>query len=242
VLVLVIDTSSAAVTAGIVELTTAAGGTAPTLLAEQVTVDARAHAERLVPSIRECLRQAAIGVGELTAVVAGVGPGPFTGLRVGLMTAAALADAAGLPSYPVCSLDAIAAGHREVVELLVAGDARRREIYWARYRHGRRVAGPAVGRPAELADELAGAQAMAGAGAELYAEVLKLPLLPGRFPTVAGLAAVAAESVLAGTGSRGPGSLGTASLGTASSQPLTPLYLRRPDAAEPSGRPKRVSG
>ena len=226
-LVLVIDTSSAAVTAGIVELAPATqpGTVQPRVLAERVVVDARAHGERLTPSIRDCLRQVGVGVGELAAVLAGVGPGPFTGLRVGLMTAAAIADAAGLPSYPVCSVDAIAAGHAEVAELLVAGDARRREIYWARYRHGRRVTGPAVARPAELADELAGVQAMTGAGAELYAEVLRLPLLDGRYPTVAGLAAVGADGLLAG----------------APCQPLNPLYLRRPDAVEPTGPPKRVS-
>jgi tRNA threonylcarbamoyl adenosine modification protein YeaZ len=219
VLVLVIDTSSAAVTAGIVELAEADPAEL-TLLAEQVTVDARAHGERLVPSIRLCLRQAAATIGDLAAVVAGVGPGPFTGLRVGLMTAAAIADATGLPSYPVCSLDAIAAEHPDVGQLLVAGDARRKEVYWARYQHGRRIGEPAVGRPAELGDALAGVQAMAGAGAALYPDVLGLPLLPGQFPTVTGLATVAAGRVLAG----GP------------SEPLTPLYLRRPDAVEPARR------
>lgn len=215
-LVLVIDTSSAAVTAGIVELTEAE----PKLLAERVTVDARAHAERLVPSIQQCLAEAATSIGGLSAVLAGVGPGPFTGLRVGLMTAAAIADAAGLPSYPVCSLDGIAAEHPDVGELLVAGDARRKEVYWARYRDGRRLAEPAVGRPAELAEALVGVQAMAGAGAAMYAEELGLPLLPGRFPTVTGLARAAADVLLAA----GPG------------QPLTPLYLRRPDAVAPAAR------
>jgi tRNA threonylcarbamoyl adenosine modification protein YeaZ len=217
VLVLVLDTSSAAVTAGIVELT---GAAEPRVLAERVIVDARAHAERLAPAVRDCLAEAGTSITALTAVVAGVGPGPFTGLRVGLMTAAAIADAAGLPSYPVCSLDAIAAGHPEVSELLVAGDARRKEVYWARYADGRRIGEPAVGRPAELADQLIDVRAMTGAGAELYAEQLGLPLLDGRFPTVTGLATVAAESVLAGS----PG------------QPLTPLYLRRPDAAAPAAR------
>jgi len=216
VLVLVLDTSSAAVTAGIVELTEAE----PKVLAERVTVDARAHAERLVPAVRDCLVEAGTSFNALAAVVAGVGPGPFTGLRVGLMTAAAIADAVGLPSYPVCSLDAIATGHPEVSELLVAGDARRKEVYWARYADGRRIGEPAVGRPAELAEQLIGVQAMTGAGAELYAEQLGLPLLDGRFPTVTGLASVAAESVLAGS----PG------------QPLTPLYLRRPDAVAAAAR------
>jgi tRNA threonylcarbamoyl adenosine modification protein YeaZ len=190
------------------------------VLAEQVIVDARAHGERLAPAVRTCLTQAGRSVGELTAVLAGVGPGPFTGLRVGLMTAAAIADATGLPSYPVCSLDAIAADHPGVARLLVATDARRKEVYWARYTDGRRIGEPAVGKPADLASTLTDVQAITGAGAAMYADQLGLPLLPGQFPTVTGLARVAAKTILAGA----PG------------QPLTPLYLRRPDAVAPAAR------
>ncbi|HEX8094122.1 tRNA (adenosine(37)-N6)-threonylcarbamoyltransferase complex dimerization subunit type 1 TsaB [Jatrophihabitans sp.] len=226
-LALVLDTSSAAVTAGLVEFPGHAGSsgqTQPAVLAERVTVDARAHAELLTPSIQACLVEAGVRIAELSAVVAGLGPGPFTGLRVGLMTAAALADATGLPSYGVCSLDAIAAAHPEQGGLLVAGDARRKEVYWARYRNGRRVAEPAVTKPAELIPELpgelGGTAVMAGAGARLYAGVLGLPLLDADYPTVAGLAACAAERVL----SRAPGEV------------LVPLYLRRPDAVEPAAR------
>ena len=220
-LALVLDTSSAAVTAGLVDFS---GSSTPVVLAERVTVDARAHAELLAPSVRDCLNAAGVRFEQLTAVVAGVGPGPFTGLRVGLMTAAALADATGLPSYGVCSLDAIAAtaagpdGPDSQDELLVAGDARRKEVYWARYRHGARLADPAVGKPAELGAELAGR--MAGAGARLYADVLGLPLLDADYPTVAGLAACAADRVRG----RAPGEV------------LMPLYLRRPDAVEPGAR------
>jgi tRNA threonylcarbamoyl adenosine modification protein YeaZ len=228
VLALVLDTSSAAVTAGLVELAPGAG---PVVRAERVTVDARAHAELLVPSIQACLAEAGARIADLSAVVAGVGPGPFTGLRVGLMTAAALADATGLPGYGVCSLDAIAAVYPQRQDLLVAGDARRKEVYWARYRHGARIGEPAVSKPAELgaglrgeaAGERAGeapAPAMAGAGARLYADVLGLPLLELDYPTVAGLAACAAGRVL----DRAP------------SEVLTPLYLRRPDAVEPAAR------
>ena len=222
VLALVLDTSSAAVTAGLVELVT---GADPIVRAERTTVDARAHAELLVPSIRDCLAEAGVSIADLTAVVAGVGPGPFTGLRVGLMTVAALADATGLPSYGVCSLDAIAAAHPGQDDLLVAGDARRKEVYWARYRHGERVGEPAVSKPAELVAELrgelfGGTPAMAGAGARLYAEVLGLPLLDADHPTVTGLAGCAAERVL----HRTPGEV------------LVPLYLRRPDAVEPGAR------
>jgi len=214
VLALVIDTSSAAVTAGVAEV---ASGVAPRVLAQQVIIDARAHGERLAPSIQASLAEACVRFPDLAAVVAGTGPGPFTGLRVGLVTAAAIGDATGLPTYGVCSLDAIAAVHADCADLLVAGDARRKEVYWARYRHGIRTAGPEVTKPAELSTEAA---AMAGAGARLYADVLGLPLLEEDYPPVAGLATVAAERVL----NRAPG------------EPLTPLYLRRPDAVAPGER------
>ena len=237
-LALVLDTSSAAVTAGLVEF---GAGSDPRVLAKQVTVDAKAHGELLTPSLRRCLRDAGMRISDVSAVVAGVGPGPFTGLRVGLMTAAALADATGLPAYGVCSLDAIAAALPGQDDLLVAGDARRKEVYWARYRHGRRVGEPAVTKPAELGGELSGgglsggglsggelsggelsggAGAMAGAGARLYADVLGWRLLDADYPSVAGLAACAAERVVG----RAPGEV------------LVPLYLRRPDAVEPAAR------
>lgn len=227
-LALVLDTSSAAVTAGLVgfgEPDGLAAGAAPTVLAQRVTVDARAHAELLTPALKDCLGEAGVPIAELAAVVAGLGPGPFTGLRVGLMTAAALADATGLPSYGVCSLDAIAAAHPEQQSLLVAGDARRKEVYWARYRHGVRIGEPAVCKPAELAAELRGelvdgTAVMAGAGARLYADLLGLPLLDSDYPTIGGLAACATDRVL----------------GRAPSEVLTPLYLRRPDAVAPAAR------
>ena len=210
VLALVIDTSSAAVTAGVVELTADA---APRVLAERVTVDARAHGELLTPSLQACLAEAGVSVAQLGAVIAGLGPGPFTGLRVGLVTAAAFADATGLPSYGVCSLDAIAAAHADQPQLLVAADARRKEIYWATYRNGVRQAGPDVAKPATVT----ATGTMAGAGARLYEAVLNVPMLQGDYPTVAGLAAVARDRVLA----------------HAESELLTPLYLRRPDAVVP---------
>jgi tRNA threonylcarbamoyl adenosine modification protein YeaZ len=213
VLALVVDTSSAAVTAGVVDCAELR------VLAERVTVHGRAHGELLTPSIRDCLDRAGRSPAELAAVIAGVGPGPFTGLRVGLVTAAAFGDALGLPCYPVCSLDALAAGHPDADRLLVAGDARRKEIYWALYSAGRRLTEPAVNRPAELPDDL-NPTAAAGAGARMYAELLSLPLLDGDYPTVAGLAALARDRVL----------------GCAAGEPLTPLYLRRPDAAAPGER------
>jgi tRNA threonylcarbamoyl adenosine modification protein YeaZ len=211
VLALVIDTSSVAVTAGLASY----DDRSVTVLAAQVAINGRGHAELLAPAIRTCLGTAGLDVGELDAVVVGLGPGPFTGLRVGLVTAAAFADAAGLPAYGVCSLDAIAADcEREARDLLVAGDARRKEVYWARYLDGVRIGEPAVGKPAELGD---GAAVMAGAGARLYADVLGLTLLEHDYPSVAGLAACAGPRVIAGL----------------AGEVLQPLYLRRPDAVEP---------
>ncbi|MGB7504473.1 MAG: tRNA (adenosine(37)-N6)-threonylcarbamoyltransferase complex dimerization subunit type 1 TsaB, partial [Mycobacterium sp.] len=143
-LVLAVDTATPAVTAGVVRL----DGDVVEVLAEQVTVDARAHAERLTPNIVGALRDAEVVVDQLDAVIVGCGPGPFTGLRVGMATAAAFGHALGVPVRGVCSLDAIAVG--TVGEVLVVTDARRREVYWARYRDGVRVDGPAVNAAADV--------------------------------------------------------------------------------------------
>ena len=139
-LVLAIDTSTPAVTAGVV-----ADGH---VLAERVTVDARAHAERITPNVLAAIADAGRSMADLNAVVVGCGPGPFTGLRVGMATAAAYGHALGIPVYGVCSLDAI--GGQTTGEVLVVTDARRREVYWARYRDGVRVDGPEVNAPADV--------------------------------------------------------------------------------------------
>src|SRR6201996_9821162 len=138
--VLAIDTSTPAVTAGVV-----ADGH---VLAERVTVDARAHAERITPNVLAAIADAGRSMADLNAVVVGCGPGPFTGLRVGMATAAAYGHALGLPVYGVCSLDAI--GGQTSGDTLVVTDARRREVYWARYRDGLRIDGPAVNAPADV--------------------------------------------------------------------------------------------
>jgi tRNA threonylcarbamoyl adenosine modification protein YeaZ len=217
VLVLALDTSSPAVSAALVRVEDGGRET----LAESVVVDARRHGELLAHGVR-----AVLGARPMTAVdavVVGLGPGPFTGLRVGLMTAAATADALDVPAYGVCSLDAVGAGERVAV-----ADARRKEVYWARYdADGRRVEGPAVERPGELAERLRGARVpLVGAGAVLHRAVLDgLAVEDGSpYPSAPALVAAAAERVL----------------GRAPSEPLTPLYLRRPDAVEPAGV-KRVT-
>jgi len=222
VLTLVLDTATPAVTAGLFSI--AADGSVA-VLAERVTVDARAHGELLAPAIAGVLSDAGVAARELSTVVAGVGPGPFTGLRVGLVTAAALADTLAIPVYGVCTLDAFgwAAASSDGGPVLVATDARRHEVYWAVYVDGARVAGPAVNRPSDV--DCSGIGFAVGDGALRYADVLGVPVRDEpRYPPAAGLASLAAARVLDG----------------APSEPLTPLYLRRPDAVVPGAR-KAVS-
>jgi tRNA threonylcarbamoyl adenosine modification protein YeaZ len=111
-------------------------------------VDARAHAEQLTPNVLGALTDSGLTVNDLSAVVVGCGPGPFTGLRVGMATAAAYGHALGIPVHGVCSLDAI--GIYTAGDALVVTDARRREVYWARYRDGVRIEGPNVNAPADV--------------------------------------------------------------------------------------------
>ncbi|MGY4653403.1 tRNA (adenosine(37)-N6)-threonylcarbamoyltransferase complex dimerization subunit type 1 TsaB [Mycobacterium sp. URHB0021] len=202
-LILAIDTATPAVTAGVVRL----DGTSVEALAERITVDARAHAERLTPNAVGALADAGLTVAELDAVVVGCGPGPFTGLRVGMATAAAYGHALAIPVYGVCSLDAIGIETAATAgEVLVVTDARRREVYWARYRGGVRVDGPAVSAPADVP---AGGDAVAGSPD--HAALFELPRLSPAYPTVSGLVGAVADW-------------------TAEPAALVPLYLRRPDA------------
>lgn len=211
VLVLAIDTSTPAVTAGLVELV----GDRATLVASAVTVDARAHVELLVPQVRECLRGVGKSAVNVDAVVVGVGPGPFTGLRVGISAAAAFGHAMGVPVYPVSGLDALAWDAGYEGRLLVATDARRKEVYWAEYDGTRRLSDPAVSAPGDVLHQ---ATVAIGQGAQIYAEVFGVPTRDFLYPTPLGLVRAA---VLDGSPAE-----------------LTPLYLRRPDAKVSTGRKK----
>lgn len=127
------------------------------VVTEAANDDRRAHAEAIGPLLAAAL--GAVDRGSLTAVAVGIGPGPFTGLRVGIAAARAVAAALGLPVLPVASHDAVAlehvAGGGEAPFLVVA-DARRREVYATRYDGRddaglpRRAAAPTVGPPAAL--------------------------------------------------------------------------------------------
>ena len=220
--ILVLDTATPAVTAAVVRV--AAGRVEA--LSVQVATDARRHGELLAPEVAGVLADAGLEAADLAGVVAGLGPGPFTGLRVGLVTAAALSDALRIPAYGVCSLDGIARAVAGSGRVLAVTDARRREVYWAVYTGEDRIAGPDVCRPADLAERARELEVgvACGAGARQYADVLGLPVTGPDFPDPVALASVAAPRILAG----------------APADPLVPLYLRRPDAVQP-GRPKTVT-
>jgi tRNA threonylcarbamoyl adenosine modification protein YeaZ len=185
------------------------------VLAAGTIGDRRAHVEQLMPLVQQCLADGRRQLREVDQIVVGLGPGPFTGLRVGIVTAQVLAAALSLPLHGICSLDVLAAQHvRDAAPLLgdfiVATDARRHEVYWARYDPaGQRIAGPSVNQPAELP----------------------------RLPTVGPAVDMYPDRLLGIPGPRGldPGVLAAIgpSLPTAGREPL---YLRRADASEPTRR------
>jgi len=223
VLTLAIDTATAGVVVGLVDVdvdvtvdVTVDVVDSTHVLGERRTDGPARHGESLAPAIAAVLAETGHPPAELAAVVVGTGPGPFTGLRVGMVSAAAIGDALGIPVYGVCSLDAVALGLPDSRgTTVVVTDARRREVYWATYRDGERVDGPHVSSPADLLPGPA-ADRVVGGGAVLYG-------LPGAVhagPTAAGLVAAARHARV----ERRPPA------------PLRAAYLRRPDAVEPAAR------
>ena len=184
------------------------------------------HVEQLMPMVRQVCADAELGLSSVEAITVGVGPGPFTGLRVGIVTAQVLASVLKVPLHGVCSLDVIAtqwvlSADPRPDEFVVAIDARRKEIYWASYdADGLRVDGPHVTKPEQVPT-----CAVIGPGADLYPD--RMQVAPGpRLLDPGVLAACGSSMIDAG---------------------IEPLYLRRPDAAEPSrrkstliSRPQRV--
>lgn len=211
VLLLAFDTATPAVTVALHDGTQ--------VLAEHTEVDARRHGELLAPAIRRVLSAAGRDRLEVTDVAVGVGPGPFTGLRVGLVTARALGDALGVPVHGVCTLDILAHAVRHDGPFAVATDARRREVYWARYADPRqRESDPAVDWPQQIAAQLSGLP-VAGEGAVKYPDAFPKAIEPV-YPAGADLAELTVRRLAAGDGLLPP----------------LPLYLRRPDAVEPGAR------
>jgi tRNA threonylcarbamoyladenosine biosynthesis protein TsaB len=192
------------------------------VVAERRSEQRMKHGEQLAPLIEQVLADAGVVRQDLTAIAVGIGPGPYTGLRVGLVTARTLAFVLDLPVYGVCSLDVIALqaalGHDPVgTDFVVATDARRKEIYLAWYDdRGRRLDGPEVLRPADAATDVP----VAGEGATLYPDAFA-HAHPPVLPSAGWLAHAVAEEL-------------------AELHDPEPMYLRRPDAVAP-GAPKRVS-
>ena len=186
------------------------------VLAVATVADRMAHAEQLMPLVADTLGCAGVRVADLDQIVVGLGPGPFTGLRVGVVTAQILATVAGVSLHGVCSLDVVATEYAVTAaagKFVVATDARRREVYWASYAgDGRRQHGPAVDRP----DAVPRLPTIGPAG-DLYPDQLWVVPVPRRLD----------PGVMAVHGSDLPDA------------GREPLYLRRPDASEPS-RPKSV--
>ena len=183
------------------------------------------HGEQLAPLIDRALRETGLVREHLTAIGVGVGPGPFTGLRVGLVTARTLGFVLELPVYGVCTLDVLAVeavdtgavGNEGDGEFVVATDARRKEVYLATYDgDGGRLDGPLVAKPADVASPAP----VVGEGARLYPDAFPHGVGP-TMPSAGWLARVIAEE-------------------RAELLDPEPLYLRRPDAAAP-GAPKPVS-
>ncbi|WP_409236889.1 tRNA (adenosine(37)-N6)-threonylcarbamoyltransferase complex dimerization subunit type 1 TsaB [Streptomyces sp. PA5.6] len=208
-LLLALDTATPAVTVALHD--------GSSVVSESSQVDARRHGELLLPAVDRVLAEAGLRLDAVTGIVVGVGPGPYTGLRVGLMTADTFGLALGVPVHGVCTLDGLAyASGIESGPFVVATDARRKEVYWARYEDVRtRVGEPAVDRPADIAAEVEGLPAV-GAGALLYPDVFPDARAPEHV-SAAALASLAAEKLAAGEELLEP----------------RPLYLRRPDAQVP---------
>ena len=219
-LLLAFDTATPAVTAAIGE---GAPDGAFTLRAAASSVDARRHGELLSPTLQRLTEEAGITLADLDAVAVGIGPGPYTGLRVGLATAHALADALGIPCHGVTTLDALAFATERTEPFLAMTDARRKEVFWARYDDRlTRVGEVQVARPAELDT---GGLPLVGDGARMYADVF-------------GAGADAPEPLHPDAAAMAELALLRLSQGAELPDP-NPLYLRRPDAVEP-GAPKKV--
>lgn len=189
------------------------------VLAEVNYLEPMTHSERIGSAIELVLEQSGLQPKEIQQVVVGRGPGPYTGLRVGLAAAAFFARGVQANLVGVCSLDAIAQRHFEenpdqTLPLFVSTDARRQEIFWALYSQSLhsvpvRLTGPSVNKPAEVAAQL---------GDREY-EVSTFLV------SASALGKVAYFQSLAGVGP---------------SQDGSPIYLREPDAVPT--KPKKVSG
>ena len=135
------------------------------------------HARELMPAVDRLMREAGLGFGDLGAIAVGIGPGAFTGLRIGIATAHGLAHSAGTPLHPVSSLAALAAGIPQTgiprTPVLALIDARRGELFAAAYEDGRELIGPFVASPDEVVARMPEARLAAGDGSIRFRETLE---------------------------------------------------------------------
>lgn len=224
-LVLAMDTASPTTSVAVVDIDGALRAQAYRVCSAVDVAESRRPAEQLAPAIEQALAEAGVGMRDVGLLAVGVGPGPFTGLRAGLVTARVLGGVLSVPVVGVVSLDALMVAAASwsptlaAADLVVATDARRREVYWAAYSRGARVFGPSVSSPAAV--DVAG-RPVVGRGAALYPEILPGPAGDLLDPPAWAVAVLAARSYATGD-----------------TLPADPLYLRRPDVAEPAPR-KRV--
>ena len=194
--------------------------------------------EVLAPLASAAVAHAQKAVGDIDQLFVGVGPGPYTSTRVGLAFANAVALASQIPIVGLCSHDAIAAQF-DAPDLVVATDARRKEIYWARYRNGRRVAGPTVGSPFDIVDRFTDS-VWVGDGLQRYPDLAGLLDWRPAAPAAEQIGKIGSELVATGVAAMHPPSLVThgqqvddAALADIQLFLPVPLYLRRPDAVPP---------
>ena len=179
-------------------------------LTQSQAVDHGMQGELTAELISQVVANSGIEISEITDVVVGVGPGPFTGLRVGLVTAAVFAHARGIPIQGICSLDAIAFDYTK--PCVVVTDARRKELYWARY-EDKRIGEPQVSKPEDLLAQFPDSE-FVGPGAQLYPDFISGKVSELKAGSLAKLFAT----------------------GTAQLVDVSPMYLRKPDAVEPTTR------
>ena len=181
-----------------------------------------AHAGELMPAVASVLERAALRFGDLDALAVGVGPGAFTGLRIGIATARAIAAAQSLPVRPVSSLAALAAGAQAELTLAVI-DARRGEAFAALHRGADALWPPFVADPPTLAERIRAASvtpAAVGDGAVRFRDVLE----------AAGARVAPEDSPLHVIRALHICRLGSSAPAVAP-EAVLPDYLRRPDAA-----------